>query len=116
MENLPKRIFLQVGEDCPDDVDFNKLDEITWSKDRTTFNDIEYVHTDVLKKKISFFEDKKLMLELCIKEAINLPKGQEPHLYSDYLNNNLEFDEDNNRVVFSRGYVDLDNAKIVYNK
>lgn len=114
MTNLPKRIYLQIGEDCPSNIDFKKLNEVTWSKQRVYLNDIEYIHNDVFNKKINFFEDKKLMLELCIKEAINLPKGQEPHLYSDYLNNTLVFDKTNNKVVFSRGYIDLDNAKIIY--
>ena len=31
MKNLPEKIFLQIGADCPDDVDFKDLGGITWS-------------------------------------------------------------------------------------
>ena len=51
MENVPERIFLNVGEDTPDGADFNELDEVTWSKDRVSYKDIEYVRKDYPKAK-----------------------------------------------------------------
>jgi len=45
MENAPKRIYLQVGEDN-EDKDFNDLCEVTWSIDRVYDSDIEYVLSD----------------------------------------------------------------------
>lgn len=44
MKNVPKKIYLQIWEGCPDDVDFNELDEVTWSDKQIYDNDIEYVH------------------------------------------------------------------------
>lgn len=43
MKNLPKRIYLNIGDECPDDVDFRDLEEVTWSDERINDNDIEYV-------------------------------------------------------------------------
>jgi len=47
MENVPDRIFLVIGEDTPDGADFNELDEVTWSKERISYKDIEYVRKEV---------------------------------------------------------------------
>ena len=46
MTNVPERIFLVIGEDVPDGADFNELDEVTWSKERVSIKDIEYVKKD----------------------------------------------------------------------
>jgi len=43
MKNLPEKIYLQIGEDCPDDVDFKDLGGITWSVENQNKNDIEFV-------------------------------------------------------------------------
>lgn len=43
MTNVPDSIFLVIGEDTPEDADFNELDEVTWSKERVSYKDIEYV-------------------------------------------------------------------------
>jgi hypothetical protein len=43
MTNIPKTIYLQIGEECPmDDEDFNKLHGVTWCAERINENDIEY--------------------------------------------------------------------------
>lgn len=42
MTNVPDRVFLVIGEDTPDDADFDELDEVTWSKKRVSYKDIEY--------------------------------------------------------------------------
>lgn len=42
MKNEPKRIYIQVGEDCPKDADFNELHEVTHSTERINNNDLEY--------------------------------------------------------------------------
>lgn len=42
MKNLPEKIYLQIGEDCPDDVDFKDLKEITWSTEQIFENDIVF--------------------------------------------------------------------------
>lgn len=47
MTNVPDRIFLVIGEDTPDGADFDELDEVTWSKERVSYKDIEYVRKEV---------------------------------------------------------------------
>ena len=47
MENKPKKIYLQVGDECPDDVDFNELYEVTWCDECIHENDIEYIRADL---------------------------------------------------------------------
>lgn len=42
MTNVPDSIFLVIGEDTPDGADFEELDEVTWSKERVSYRDIEY--------------------------------------------------------------------------
>lgn len=43
IKNLPKRIYLNIGDGIPDDVDFRDLSEVTWSEERVNDSDIEYV-------------------------------------------------------------------------
>ena len=45
MKNVPKKIYLQIGEDADLEEDFNELsnEDITWCKDKINDNDIEYV-------------------------------------------------------------------------
>lgn len=40
--NVPDSIFLVIGEDTPEGADFDELDEVTWSKERVSYKDIEY--------------------------------------------------------------------------
>ena len=42
MKNLPEKIYLQIGEDCPDDADFKELKEVTWSTEQIFKNDIVF--------------------------------------------------------------------------
>lgn len=51
MVNVPDRIFLVIGEDTPDGADFDELDEVTWSKERVSYKDIEYVRKEVKNEK-----------------------------------------------------------------
>lgn len=59
MTNVPDRIFLVIGEDTPDGGDFNELDEVTWSKERVSYKDIEYVRKDEPKVKFNPWHDAK---------------------------------------------------------
>ena len=40
MKNIPNKIYLQVGDECPDDADFEELGEVSWNKDKVFENDI----------------------------------------------------------------------------
>ncbi len=41
MKNKPRIIYLQVGDDCPSDVDFNECREnVTWGADKVFENDL----------------------------------------------------------------------------
>lgn len=45
-KNVPKTIYLQVGEDCDNKDDFRELviqSDITWCQDKINKNDIRYV-------------------------------------------------------------------------
>lgn len=49
MKNVPEKIYLQIGEEVPEDFmveaddDFNELSQVSWSQDKINDNDIEYV-------------------------------------------------------------------------
>ena len=49
MKNLPKKIYLDIGFPPREGIDFNDLNEVTWSKDNATGNGIRYVHESQLK-------------------------------------------------------------------
>lgn len=55
MQNIPKTIYLQIGEDCSTDdgEDFNTLYGVSWCSERINENDIEYV----LKEKSEIISD-----------------------------------------------------------
>lgn len=59
MENVPERIFLVISEDVPDGADFNELDEVTWSAERISYKDIEYVRKDEPTAKANPWHDAK---------------------------------------------------------
>lgn len=46
MTNVPDSIFLVIGEDTPEGANFDELDEVTWSKERVSYKDIEYVRKE----------------------------------------------------------------------
>ena len=43
MNNIPRRIFLQVGDLEDSNIDFAELRDVTWSADRIYDTDIEYI-------------------------------------------------------------------------
>ena len=43
IKNLPERIYLNLGDGCLDHADFRDLSEVTWSEDKATDNDVEYI-------------------------------------------------------------------------
>lgn len=45
MKNIPQKIYLQIGDGCPNDVEFDELSDVTWWDERIFNNDIEYVHS-----------------------------------------------------------------------
>lgn len=56
MKNIPKKIYLQVGDLNPEevkDIDFNDLAEVSWCSDRIYKSDIEFVLSDVSASKQS---------------------------------------------------------------
>lgn len=56
MKNLPKKIYLQVGEKCDKDADFNELKGITWSTKRIFKNDlIFYLSKNELYSKLQHY-------------------------------------------------------------
>ena len=49
MKNIPDIIYLNINESFKEIEDFNDLQDVTWSKDRT-YVDISYYNIGVLKK------------------------------------------------------------------
>lgn len=43
MNNIPEKIWLNLGEEVPEDADFRDLSEVTWSENKVFDNDVEYV-------------------------------------------------------------------------
>ena len=51
MMNLPKKIFLQVGDLEDSNIDFAELHDVTWSAERIFETDIEYILKPAKAKK-----------------------------------------------------------------
>jgi hypothetical protein len=57
MTNIPEKIFLQIGDNCPDDILFDALNYefVTWAKRKQSNNDIPYIHEETaMYKSIDF--------------------------------------------------------------
>jgi hypothetical protein len=53
-QTAPERIYLVIGEDCPQDITFRELcsrfdDGVTWCEDKIDENSIGYVRADIQK-------------------------------------------------------------------
>ena len=51
MKNIPKKIFLQVGDLEDDNVEFSELSDVAWSAERVFKTDIEYILKPAKAKK-----------------------------------------------------------------
>lgn len=65
MNNIPKKIFLQIGEECEDDISFDELDHefLTWAEDKIFNNDISYVLESILVQKDAEIQRLKDLLQ-----------------------------------------------------
>jgi hypothetical protein len=52
MKNIPNKIYLQIGSDCPKDEDFKELACVTWCDERIDKNDIVYIRYKRKKKAV----------------------------------------------------------------
>ncbi len=55
MQNIPNKIFLNIGTD-EKDLDFNILSEVTWSNDRIFDSDLEYISSVFILRRIKELE------------------------------------------------------------
>lgn len=63
MKNIPDKIYLNLGDECPYNADFRNLSEVTWSEDKVSDNDIEYVRkSEWINVKERLPEDDRLVL------------------------------------------------------
>lgn len=63
MENIPEKIWLNLGEEVPDDTDFHDLSEVTWSENKVFDKDVEYVRkSEWISVQERFPEDCELVL------------------------------------------------------
>lgn len=46
----PKRIYLCLGVECPQDIDFTKLVDVLWCEHKIDQSDVEYVRADQVAK------------------------------------------------------------------
>lgn len=57
MENVPEKIYLDLGRNCPNDCDFNELSQVTWSQDNATENGIKFTRSDIAEKMAKEFAE-----------------------------------------------------------
>lgn len=50
MKNLPEKLYLQIGEEADESVDFNDLYCVSWCDDQIHENDVVYVREDLVIK------------------------------------------------------------------
>lgn len=51
MQNIPEKIYLQIGEevDADEDIDFNELAGVSWCSDKIYENDLVYLNKQYLR-------------------------------------------------------------------
>lgn len=96
MTNIPKTIYLQIGEDCPTDdgEDFNKLYGVTWCAERINENDIEYVLKENVNDIVSDAESKE-RAKTCWKEGNKLEAVKIVYKFCNSLKQSKEYCEMN---------------------
>ncbi len=50
MKNLPEKLYLQIGEEADESVDFNDLYGVSWCDDQIHENDVVYIREDLVIK------------------------------------------------------------------
>lgn len=66
MKNIPENIWLNLGEEVPDDADFHDLSEVTWSGNKEFDKDVEYVrNAGWISVKDRLPDDDRLVLVHC---------------------------------------------------
>ena len=53
MKNLPEKLYLQIGEEADESVDFNDLYGVSWCDDQIHENDVVYVREDLVIKRLA---------------------------------------------------------------
>lgn len=77
IKNIPNKIYLNTGYERTD-TDFYDLFEVTWSKDKTYVNDIEYFSKDYLLSVLSLRRE-KVIVERGLCEEGTMRGGQQKH-------------------------------------
>lgn len=63
MNNIHEKIWLNLGDEVPDDADFHDLSEVTWSENKIFDKDVEYVRkSEWINAKERLPEDGELVL------------------------------------------------------
>lgn len=86
MENIPKKIYLQIGKDFePNDFtgDFKELSEVTWCADNIFKNDLVYINKQEL---FDFLQSKRITEKQMKKVGQQYAYGA-----TDIINDVLEF-------------------------
>lgn len=82
MNNLPERIFLQIGEEVTanDICDFNELVGVSWANENIFNSDVEYIRKDVAEE---------MAKEFALFAVQNAKRGTEnecEELFTEFLN------------------------------
>jgi len=76
-ESSPDRIFLVVGEDCPEESDFNDLQDVCWCADRQFDTDIEYVRASSSRAEVEIPEGYALVPRVPTPEMMRAMQSHE---------------------------------------
>jgi hypothetical protein len=83
MKNIPKEIYLQLGDDPDINDDFKELREVTWCADRINKNDLKFVLADVRVNEVAVCEcgnkltDKEVFYDTCLQCGEAIPEQTE---------------------------------------
>ena len=74
MDNIPKSIFLQVGDLEDSNIDFAELRDVTWSAERIYDTDIEYILKPAKAKKsvTQMAKEANLRSRACVKCSLRM--------------------------------------------
>ena len=84
LKNVPKEIYINVGDDehCEIDFNFDDLTDVTWCTHAIDDNDVKYYLADDVDKRIEELKQRNKELEKALEKAIYLLKGYKAQMHS----------------------------------
>lgn len=96
MNNIPEKIWLNLGEEVSEDADFRDLSEVTWSENKVFDKDVEYVRkSEWINAKERLPEDGEWVIIVVGEDGVQTAVWNETHqCWDDDEGDDVEYEKD----------------------